>query len=648
MFVDGAGVAVPVISGVAQYHHMLSEAVAADIPVFTVHSTDRDSGLNREVTYTVVNATAGAFVINKSTGVIRTGKSTVLDRETHDSYIVYIRATDGGTPALSTVAKLNITMIDANDNHPKPDPATYFFAIYENTDGQVFIGRLNVTDDDQGVNAKLRFSITSVAPGSTSAFYIDPADGDLYAVEKLDRELSENYTLAILVGDRDGTGFNATISVIVRALDTNDNPPVITTPSGYSVSVTEHDPLNTTVVVVHATDIDAGLNQMLEYAITDGNERGHFGITSTTGRIYTTRELDRENVSFYSIEVTVTDLALTPSRQLNATAIVNVTVLDINDHFPRCKYQRYAQDVYEDTNVNSSIWRVIASDSDAGLNRQVTFSIAGGNTNGRFQIDSTNGLVTLESALDRERVLERIFNLTINVTDGGGKTTTCNLDFVVADKNDEVPTFLGEPFAADVTENALIGTPVIMINATDNDIGINQVLRFSLELGPDSMGRFEIDNITGLITVAGPIDRETHQLFHFNVTVTDSGGAPGPHSVTTGVTISVLDMNDNAPKFDVSTPHVIVVSEHAKNGSSVIFFKVSDDDLGSHFHFELQSIHPSLDFEIGTLSGDLRIVRPLDRERVGSYEVIVKVFDGRNGNQVLFATHALTTSKAIQ
>lgn len=66
-------------------------------------------------------------------------------------------------------------------------------------------------------------------------------------------------------------------------------------------------------------------------------------------------------------------------------------------------------------------------------------------------------------------------------------------------------------------------------------------------MGPLSE-RFRVDENTGLITTAVPLDREERDVYYLTLIAKDSS-VTEPRSATANVTIFVMDENDNAPAF---------------------------------------------------------------------------------------------------
>ena len=87
----------------------------------------------------------------------------------------------------------------------------------------------------------------------------------------------------------------------------------------------------------------------------------------------------------------------------------------------------------------------------------------------------------------------------------------------VQDVNDNSPKFQQALFTANLTENSPRGTPVLKLQATDEDSGANAQLTYSIT-GGNQNNTFVIDPDTGLIeTVNGVVDRERIPLYNLEV-----------------------------------------------------------------------------------------------------------------------------------
>lgn len=65
-----------------------------------------------------------------------------------------------------------------------------------------------------------------------------------------------------------------------------------------------------------------------------------------------------------------------------------------------------------------------------------------------------------------------------------------------------------------VSQNATVGSLVIQVRATDQDIGINGAVRYRiLKDGLGNWQTFTIDQTTGAILLQKPLDRERQKLY---------------------------------------------------------------------------------------------------------------------------------------
>lgn len=75
-------------------------------------------------------------------------------------------------------------------------------------------------------------------------------------------------------------------------------------------------------------------------------------------------------------------------------------------------------------------------------------------------------------------------------------------------------TILTKNFFFYFFKNATVGTAVIQVKAIDNDVGPNAAVLYRLK--QDTVGNyrsFAIDQVSGLITVKSPLDRERQKIY---------------------------------------------------------------------------------------------------------------------------------------
>lgn len=110
----------------------ISENIPLNTVIMTIKAIDKDEGRNGYVEYFMDSnpEVNGYFTLGNVDGILRaTGK---LDRELKSSYTISVSAKDRGEPPNITRSKINITILDENDNSPVFDPKQYSASVPEN------------------------------------------------------------------------------------------------------------------------------------------------------------------------------------------------------------------------------------------------------------------------------------------------------------------------------------------------------------------------------------------------------------------------------------------------------------------------------------------------------------------------------------
>lgn len=621
-----------------EYEASIREGVPIGTTVVVVKATDQDAGRNADVEYSIVSTSGGGttttledsstFRVDPRSGVVTTRNS--LDREKTEVYTVIIQASDLAMPAMdrkTASTSLVVHVLDDNDNYPQFSERIYNALIPEDLDYSTnpVVAHIRATDADTGVNAAVRYSI--IGGNTQSIFSIDSLSGDVTLMKALDYELAKSYRLVIRALDGGTPARANTTQFIVSVKDVNDNSPRFYT-NVFQESVSEAVPIGYSVVKIQAYDADEGLNSQIKFSMGSrdfsGTSTENFPVTVNpeTGWIYTTMQLDRELCSKYQFTVVASDSGDPPRT---ATASVVLTIMDINDNDPVFEPKNYESIISEDDPPGTPVASVTATDNDE--DSRIHYEISAGNTRGRFSITSQNGrgLITVAQPLDYKQ--EKRFVLTVTASDSGGRTDTALVYVNISDANNFAPVFENAPYSVSVFEDAPVGTTVLVVSATDSDVGENAQITYSLGSESDDQGtsEFAINPQTGAITTTRALDREGTSGYLLTVTAKD-GGVP-PLSDTTGVEISVTDVNDNAPIFDApqyqgSIPEDVLV------GTSVLRISATDADIGRNgkVRYAFKDDGDG-SFAVDPNSGVVRTAKPLDRESVARYALQAEAID---------------------
>ncbi|KAJ0390691.1 hypothetical protein ATCC90586_012204 [Pythium insidiosum] len=139
---------------------------------------------------------------------------------------------------------------------------------------------------------------------------------------------------------------------------------------------------------------------------------------------------------------------------------------------------------------------------------------------------NTCARLLLKQALDFEA--KASYRLTLTATDQGGLSATQTITIQVTDVN-EPQRFVGLPSVVSVDEDAAPGTRLWATTVSDPDAGtpVFREMRFAIAtVVPPAPGLLAIDPVTGVVSVAGPLDFESVQSYVVTVEARDASAAP--------------------------------------------------------------------------------------------------------------------------
>ena len=392
---------------------------------------------------------------------------------------------------------------------------------------------------------------------------------------------------------------------------------LVTDVDGTTNEVDENAVIGTAVgITASASDVDATTNT-ITYSLQD-NDGGRFAIDSSTGIVTVAGAIDREaDGASRNITVRATSADGSFTDQVFAININDVDEFDVGAIIDG---DGAANTVNENATIGTTVGiTASASDVDATTNT-ITYSLQD-NDGGRFTIDSSTGVVTVAGAIDREAD-GPARNITVRVTSADGSFT----DQVLAISINDVDEFdVGLVTDIDgttnqVDENATVGTTVGIIGSSSDADATNNTITYSLD--DNDGGRFAIDSGTGIVTVAGAIDREADGASR-NITVrsTSSDGSFATAIFTIGV--GDIDEFDATALID-SDVTANVVNENSALGTIVGLTAFSADaDATDTIAYSLDD-NAGGRFAIDGSSGVVTVSGSLDFESASSHNVTVR------------------------
>jgi len=448
-------------SGIA----VASEDAAVDTFVAHVAVGDKDTGSAGRVECFVND---GHFRLIPITNNVLTGSSEYrlvtaasLDRESQSVYEVGVVCRDMGPESRVSVERIQVRITDVNDNDPQFRLAQYRAELIENNYVGAVVLTVNATDPDEGDNGLLVYSLE----GSDSVgFRIEPDTGVIKAMQSFDRELGSVYKLNVVVHDSVTHGRrSSSVEVVIEILDVNDCRPQFTKDQ-YSFVVEENLPTGTFVGKVIAIDSDTGPHGHVIYAMSSDL----FTIDRQSGRIQTSRSLDRELQSVHHVTVIASDLGVPP---IATSCEVTIYVGDVNDNPP--VFDRHSTEanttylISTRTRPGQVITRIRTRDSDVDGNARVTYeltSVAERNpyddttvsASGLFDIDPLHGALRVVGNLANSD--GSTYEIVITARDDGIPSLSASVHVLVVVNSsvvDPLPT-LAEGRRSSLTKHNLI------------------------------------------------------------------------------------------------------------------------------------------------------------------------------------------------
>ncbi|XP_066303947.1 uncharacterized protein [Branchiostoma lanceolatum] len=562
------------------YFGSIDEEQEGFIMVLQVSAQDKDLGSNADVHYRIISGDGG-FRAVAGGSIFSTIK---LDRETKDIYSLVVEAFNPSPPWLNHTATVNITVNDINDNPP-------IFTKFP-------LENIEIPEDTKTGSSVLRVSAEDMDDNAVSYRLTGGSCRELFSVEVTTGEIGVKERLDTI--DRRDEDYSC--SVEVTAID--DGVPSLNTTRKVAINITavnyfwpefETTFLNVTVreglewgehvegVLLNATDADEGRNGVVMLEITNSSIGGLFNVTAEGKLIVNVIELDREpdNDHVYVV-VSAYDMG-TPRKHANVSAVVHITILDINDNVPVLDSDNIELSISQDTSLGTIVQNVTASDRDIGENALVRFRLDGEKgivqgdlegVNGLFFVHPTSGGITLNGSLD---VTSYLFYVVVeNSVDFEGNVNEFEIHSIkvkvnVISTNRHTPIFNEDHYELHVNDTVLPRGHIfenVTVKATDDDSGPDGEIEYSFEDRTCQAFWYvlTIDPWNGNISIDNTLGEEEYNR-HCTIYAIDRGNPPKRSNAS-------LIIKDPDERPTSSPPECGPVTSSSENGATVLALQI--------------------------------------------------------------------------
>ncbi|KAM9252757.1 protocadherin beta-5-like [Dugong dugon] len=216
----------------SSYTLFVRENNSPALHIGSVSATDRDSGTNAQLTYSLLPPQdphlplASLISINADNGHLFALRS--LDYEALPAFEFRVGAADAGSPALSSEALVRVVVVDDNDNSPfvlyplQNGSAPFTELVPRTAEAGYLVTKVVAVDGDSGQNAWLSYQLLKATePG---LFSVWAHNGEVRTARLLSERDAAKQRLVVLVKDNGEPPMSATVTLHVLLVDGFSQP----------------------------------------------------------------------------------------------------------------------------------------------------------------------------------------------------------------------------------------------------------------------------------------------------------------------------------------------------------------------------------------------------------------------------------------
>lgn len=521
------------------------------------------------------------------------------------------------------------------------------FRVRENVNKNTEVGNLQQQLRKQGTafTGIPRFKMLE-EERSTDLFKIARRTGVIRTYSSIDREKlcdrKPDCFINFLVRVTNSSMSTGLVKVFISIDDENDNAPefplkktIVQVPEATNPDVPTMHPIQLPM----AEDRDTNRFGIKEYKLEqDEKSKQYLSLVTDTQaglvlrpRLVMRKALDREEQGMFHLKL----VAIDGGGKSGSTEVI-VEVTDINDNPPQWKTNPIQANVRECDERNTQLVELQATDKDIGINGRIEYRIskyASSFIQQSFYVHENK--VILSHGLNYEK--QKFIKIPVEAIDGGRLTAEAMIHLRVQDCNDNKPiiSIIKEDNGPSILENDSKKKILATVVVRDMDTGANGEV--SCHLDKDVLDKFilhpiDINPKTYEVHNApqAHFDREREPKVSVRINCED-GGEPR-NRVTKEFFVTVLDLNDNAPKFE-QKPFRFSVAENMDYNTLVGTVKAVDKDVDQNARLSYYLDNEGNDSFRINQRGQLYTMRSFDREKKAQYSF--KVFAKDHGSPPL-------------
>ncbi|XP_043334164.1 protocadherin-20 [Cervus canadensis] len=524
--------------------------------------------------------------------------------------------------------KVKIAIRDINDNAPRFPISQISVWVPENAPVNTRLAIEHpAADPDMGTNGVQTYRLLDYH----RMFTLDVEENEsgertpyLIVMGQLDRETQDQYVSVIIAEDGGSPPLLGSATLTIGITDVNDNCPLFTD-SQINVTVYGNATVGTAIAAVQAVDRDLGNNAQITYSYSQKVPQASkdlFHLHENTGVITLFSKIGGSVLQTHKLTILANGPGCIP-----AVITVLVTIIKVIFRPPEIIPRYIANEIdgiiylkeLEPANTPIAFFTIRDPEGKYKMNCYL-------DGEGPFRLlpyKPYSNEYLLETTKPMDYELQQFYEIAIVAWNSEGFQVKKMIKVQLLDDNDNAPVFLQPLVELTIEENNAPNAFLAKLDATDADSGERgQVSYF---LGSDAPSYFSLDSVTGILTVSTQLDREEKEKYRYTVRAVDSGKPP-QESVAT-VVITVLDKNDNSPRF-INKDFSFFVPENFPGYGEIGVISVTDADTGQNGWVALSVVNQSDIFVIDTGKGMLRAKVSLDREQQSSYTLWVEAVDG--------------------